>query len=32
MSHGVSAATHALRAGDSPGSGASVSLSESDRT
>ncbi|ALG90026.1 MULTISPECIES: P-type conjugative transfer protein TrbL [Actibacterium] len=31
MSHGVSAATHALRAGDSPGSGASVSLSESDR-
>jgi len=32
MSHGVSAATHALRAGDSPGSGASVSLSESDRS
>lgn len=32
MSHGVSAATHALRAGDSPGSGASVPLSESDRT
>ncbi|MEM0935299.1 MAG: P-type conjugative transfer protein TrbL [Pseudomonadota bacterium] len=31
MNHGVSAATHALRAGDSPGSGASVSLSESDR-
>ncbi|MEQ9056186.1 MAG: P-type conjugative transfer protein TrbL [Roseovarius confluentis] len=31
MSHGFSAATHALRAGDSPGSGASVSLSESDR-
>ena len=31
MSQGVSAATHALRAGDSPGSGASVSLSESDR-
>ncbi|KEO55017.1 P-type conjugative transfer protein TrbL [Thioclava pacifica] len=31
MSHGVSAATHALRAGDSPGSGASVPLSESDR-
>ena len=31
MSHGVSAATHALRAGDSPGSGASVQLSESDR-
>ncbi|MBJ3764427.1 P-type conjugative transfer protein TrbL [Maribius pontilimi] len=31
MRHGVSAATHALRAGDSPGSGASVSLSESDR-
>ena len=32
MSQGVSAATHALRAGDSPGSGASVSLSESDRS
>jgi type IV secretion system protein TrbL len=32
MSHGVSAATHALRAGDSPGSGTSVSLSESDRS
>lgn len=32
MSHGVSAATHALRAGDSPGSGASVPLSESDRS
>ncbi|MEM7670234.1 MAG: type IV secretion system protein, partial [Pseudomonadota bacterium] len=32
MSHGVSAAIHALRAGDSPGSGASVSLSESDRS
>jgi len=32
MSHGVSAATHTLRAGDSPGSGASVSLSESDRS
>ena len=31
MSHGVSAATHALRTGDSPGSGTSVSLSESDR-
>jgi type IV secretion system protein TrbL len=31
MSHGVSAATHTLRAGDSPGSGASVSLSESNR-
>ncbi|MCE8519258.1 P-type conjugative transfer protein TrbL [Ruegeria pomeroyi] len=31
MSHGLSAATHALRAGDSPGSGTSVSLSESDR-
>ena len=31
MSHGVSAATHALRAGDSLGSGTSVSLSESDR-
>ncbi|MEP1904739.1 MAG: P-type conjugative transfer protein TrbL, partial [Nitratireductor sp.] len=32
MSHGVSAATHALRSGDSPGGGASVPLSESDRT
>lgn len=32
MSHGVSAATHALRAGDSPGSGTSVPLSESDRS
>lgn len=31
MSHGVSAATHALRSGDSPGSGASVPLSERDR-
>ncbi|SEK63110.1 type IV secretion system protein TrbL [Roseivivax marinus] len=31
MSHGVSAATHALRAGDSPGSGTSVPISESDR-
>lgn len=31
MSHGVAASTHALRAGDSPGSGASVPLSESDR-
>ena len=31
MSYGASAATHALRAGDSPGSGASVPLSESDR-
>ena len=30
--HDVAAATHALRAGDSPGSGASVSLSESDRS
>ena len=32
MSHGISAANHALRAGDSPGSGTSVSLSESDRS
>jgi type IV secretion system protein TrbL len=32
MSHGVSTAAHAIRAGDSHGSGSSVNLSESDRT
>ncbi|WP_297838332.1 P-type conjugative transfer protein TrbL [uncultured Roseibium sp.] len=32
MSHGVSAAGHAVRAGDSHGGGASVNLSESNRT
>ena len=32
MSHGVMAAAHAVRSGDSHGSGASVSLSERDRT
>jgi len=32
MSHGVTAAAHAVRAGDSNGGGASISLSESDRT
>jgi len=32
VSHGVSAAAHAVRAGDSHGSGASVNLSESDRS
>ncbi|ODT75371.1 MAG: P-type conjugative transfer protein TrbL [Pelagibacterium sp. SCN 64-44] len=32
MSHGVSAAAHAVRSGDSHGGGASISLSESDRT
>ena len=31
VSHGTSAATHAVRAGDSPGSGASVDLSEGER-
>jgi type IV secretion system protein TrbL len=31
MSHGVSAAAHAVRAGDSHGSGSSINLSESDR-
>lgn len=32
MSHGVSAAAHALRSGDSHGSGSSVNLSEGDRS
>jgi type IV secretion system protein TrbL len=32
MSHGASAAAHAVRSGDSHGAGSSVSLSESDRT
>ncbi|OQM76823.1 P-type conjugative transfer protein TrbL [Manganibacter manganicus] len=32
MSHGLSAAGHAVRAGDSHGGGASVTVSESDRT
>jgi type IV secretion system protein TrbL len=32
MSHGVTAAAHAVRAGDSHGGGSSISLSESDRT
>ena len=32
MSHGVTAAAHAVRSGDSHGGGSSVSLSESDRT
>ena len=32
MSHGVSAAAHAVRSGDSHGSGSSVNLSESDRS
>ena len=31
MSHGVTAAAHAIRSGDGPGSGTSISLSESDR-
>ncbi|AZI35836.1 conjugal transfer protein TrbL [Caenibius tardaugens NBRC 16725] len=31
MSHGVSAAAHAVRSGDSHGSGSSINLSESDR-
>lgn len=31
MSHGVMAAAHAVRSGDSHGSGSSISLSESDR-
>jgi len=31
MSHGVSAAAHAVRAGDSHGGSSSVNLSESDR-
>jgi type IV secretion system protein TrbL len=32
MSHGVTAAAHAVRSGDSHGGGSSISLSESDRT
>ena len=32
MNHGVTAAAHAVRAGDSHGGGSSVSLSESDRS
>lgn len=32
MSHGVTAAAHAVRSGDSHGGGASISLSERDRT
>ncbi len=32
MNHGVSAAAHAVRSGDSHGGGSSISLSESDRT
>ncbi|RUV71884.1 P-type conjugative transfer protein TrbL, partial [Mesorhizobium sp. M5C.F.Cr.IN.023.01.1.1] len=32
MGHGVSAAAHAVRSGDSHASGASVNLSEGDRT
>jgi type IV secretion system protein TrbL len=32
LSHGASAAAHAVRSGDSHGGGASISLSESDRT
>ncbi|GAA5665973.1 hypothetical protein Brsp07_04482 [Brucella sp. NBRC 14130] len=32
MSHGVTAAAHAVRSGDSRGGGSSVSLSESDRS
>ncbi|MFV0360204.1 P-type conjugative transfer protein TrbL [Tropicimonas sp.] len=32
MSHGVTAAAHAVRAGDSHGGGSSISLSESDRS
>ena len=32
VAHGVSAAAHAVRSGDSHGSGASVNLSESDRS
>ncbi len=32
VSHGVSAAAHAVRSGDSHGSGSSVNLSESDRS
>jgi type IV secretion system protein TrbL len=32
LSHGVSATAHAVRSGDSHGSGSSVNLSESDRS
>ncbi len=32
ISHGVSAAAHAIRSGDSQGSGSSINLSESDRS
>ncbi len=32
MSHGVTAAAHAVRSGDNHGGGASISLSERDRT
>jgi type IV secretion system protein TrbL len=32
LSHGVTAAAHAVRSGDSHGGGSSISLSESDRT
>ena len=32
LSHGVSAAAHAVRSGDSHGSGSSINLSESDRS
>jgi type IV secretion system protein TrbL len=32
ISHGVSAAAHAVRSGDGHGGGSSISLSESDRT
>ena len=31
LSHGVTAAAHAVRSGDSHGGGSSVNLSESDR-
>ena len=32
LSHGVSAAAHAVKSGDSHGSGSSINLSESDRS
>ncbi|RWK68476.1 MAG: P-type conjugative transfer protein TrbL, partial [Mesorhizobium sp.] len=32
MSHGVTAVAHAVRSGDNHGAGASISLSERDRT
>ncbi|KAK0329703.1 hypothetical protein LTR94_035697, partial [Friedmanniomyces endolithicus] len=32
VSHGISAAAHAVRSGDGHGSGSSVNLSESDRS